>query len=235
MPNHPKLAKAKFLALTLALSAASCTQASEPASYPDPKEDLKAADGVTSATLIVAGGCFWCTEAVFDRVPGVKGVESGYAGGTEETADYQTVSSGTTTHAESIKITYDPTQVSFGKLLKVFFLAAHDPTQVDRQGPDSGKQYRSVIFYENDEQKRVAEAYIKQLDEAKVYEAPIATKLEKLSKFFPAEGYHQKYAKNHPTSGYIEQQLPPKYKKLEKVLASDAEKKDGEKNVEKKE
>lgn len=201
------------------LSAIACTQAAQDVTQtiPDPAVDLKAAEGQTEATMVVAGGCFWCTEAVCQEVPGVKSVVSGYAGGSKEDADYRKVSSGQTDHAEAILITYDPAKISYGQLLKVFFAAAHDPTQLNKQGPDTGKQYRSAIFYANDEQKRVAEAYIKQLTDAKVFDKPIVTTLEKLDVFYPAEDYHQDYAQRNPKDGYIRQNVPQKLKKLEKL------------------
>ncbi len=187
------------------------------ATIPDPAEDLKPTDGQTEAKLVLAGGCFWCTEAVFEAVPGVTGVVSGYAGGSKVDAEYRKVSAAQTEHAEVIEITYDPSKVTFARLLKVFFGAAHDPTQLNRQGPDTGKQYRSAIFYANDDQKRVAEAYIKQLEKAKVFDKPIVTTMEKLDAFYPAEDYHQDYVKNHPQDGYVRQNVPAKLEKLKKL------------------
>jgi peptide-methionine (S)-S-oxide reductase len=207
-----------LLLIPLLLGLASCTQAAVPKALPNPAVDLKPADGQTSAELVLAGGCFWCTEAVFEKVPGVADVVSGYAGGSKADADYKKVSAGETEHAEVIKISYDPAKVSFGKLLKVFFAAAHDPTQLNRQGPDFGKQYRSAIFYADDEQKRVAEAYIQQLGDAKVFSDKIVTTLEKLDAFYPAEGYHQDFAKRNPDHGYVRAHVPQKLAKLEKVL-----------------
>ncbi len=185
--------------------------------FPDPKEDLKVDPKAGNQTIVLAGGCFWCTEGVYQETPGVVDVVSGYAGGTKETADYETVCSGTTGHAESIKITYDPTKTSFGKLLKVFFAVAHDPTQLNGQGADRGKQYRSAIFYANDDQKRVAEAYINQLNDAKVFDKPIVTTLEPLNGFYPAENYHQDYFRHNPDNPYIRSVAAPKVEKAKEA------------------
>jgi peptide-methionine (S)-S-oxide reductase len=209
------------LLLTLGLSACSHA-AADPASVPDPAVDLKYPDGATRAEAVFSGGCFWCTEAVCEHVPGVISVVSGYSGGSQEDATYEKVSTGTTGHAEAIKITYDPRKITYAKLLKVFFAAAHDPTQLNRQGPDRGTQYRSAIFYADDDQKRVAEAYIKQLNEAKVFDKPIVTTLEPLKAFYEAEAYHQDYVKNNPNSGYILQNVPHKLEKLEKIQLAPA-------------
>ena len=163
--------------------------------FPDPERDL---DETGEQTLVVAGGCFWCTEAVCKPLEGVLEATSGYAGGTADTADYETVCSGTTNHAEALRIRYDPKRISFGQLLKIFFSVAHDPTQLDRQGNDHGRQYRSAIFYATPEQKEVAEAYIRQLDAAHVFKDPIVTRLEPLETFYPAEDYHQDYHQKNP-------------------------------------
>jgi methionine-S-sulfoxide reductase len=165
------------------------------------------------ATAIFAGGCFWCTEAAFEQLDGVTDVTSGYAGGTKETADYETVCTGRTGHAEVIRVTYDPKRIPYDRLLDVFF-DAHDPTQLNRQGADVGTQYRSAIFYADDEQKRAAEAKIKQLSEAKQFKGTIVTKLEPLVEFFPAEGYHQDYARNNPMQPYIAAHAIPKACKI---------------------
>jgi peptide-methionine (S)-S-oxide reductase len=186
--------------------------------FPDPKEDLSIAPDAGPQTMVLAGGCFWCVEGVFEQIPGVTDVVSGYAGGSEKEASYETVSSGGTNHAEVVQITYDPAQTSYGKLLKIFFSLAHDPTQLNRQGPDYGKQYRSAIFYANDDEKRVAEAYINQLTEAKVFDDPIVTTLEPLEKFYPAEEYHQDFAQRNPNQGYIRQQALPKIEKTKKAV-----------------
>jgi len=163
---------------------------------------------------VLAGGCFWCVEAVYRELDGVLSVTSGYAGGSAETADYKTVCTGQTEHAEVIQIAYDPARTSFGKLLKIFFAVAHDPTQLNRQGNDVGTQYRSAIFYADDTQKQVAEAYIAQLDAAGVYSAKIVTRLEPLAAFFEAEAYHQNYAELHPDQPYIAAVALPKVDKL---------------------
>ena len=185
--------------------------------FPAPAVDAKMEKQQKTAKLVLAGGCFWCTEAVFERLDGVKNVVSGYAGGSASDADYKKVSSGATSHAESIEITYDPAKISYGEVLRVFFSVAHDPTQLNKQGPDWGKQYRSAIFFANDEQKAVAEAYIKQLNAAGIFSKPIVTTLEKLDKFYPAEGYHQDFVRNNPNQGYVVVNALPKLEKLNKT------------------
>lgn len=187
------------------------------ASFPDPQLDEPKAPQRTIKKAVLAGGCFWCTEAVFELVEGVIDVRAGYSGGSAETANYQAVCTGRTGHAESIEITYDASRVTFGQLLRVFFEVAHDPTQLNRQGPDVGPQYRSAIFYMNDEQKRIAEAYIRQLEEARVFARPIVTRLEPFRAFYPAEGYHQDFARKNPTHAYILMQAAPKVEKLRKA------------------
>ena len=162
------------------------------ASLPNPAVDENRSEK-KSETVVLAGGCFWGVQAVFDAVKGVSSAISGYAGGSKANAHYEIVSTGTTGHAESVQITYDPSQVSFGQLLKIYFSVAHDPTELNRQGPDEGTQYRSEIFYTTDEQKRIAEAYIQQLTAAKVFPKPIVTKVAPLQAFYPAEDYHQDY------------------------------------------
>ncbi len=162
------------------------------ANLPNPAVDQTRSEK-KSETIVLAGGCFWGVEAVFDAVKGVSDAVSGYAGGSKANAHYEIVSSGTTGHAESVQIAYDPSQVTFGQLLKVYFSVAHDPTELNRQGPDEGTQYRSQIFYTNEEQKRVAEAYIQQLNAAKVFKKPIVTKVAPLQAFYMAEDYHQDY------------------------------------------
>ncbi|MDT0496090.1 peptide-methionine (S)-S-oxide reductase MsrA [Algiphilus sp. W345] len=163
---------------------------------------------------ILAGGCFWCVEAVYQELDGVNKVVNGYSGGSAETADYTAVCTGTTEHAEVVQIEYDPAKTSFGELLRIFFSIAHDPTQLDRQGNDLGTQYRSAIFYQNDLQKAVAERYIAQLDAAGVFSCPIVTRLEPLQDFFEAEAYHQNYASQHPRQPYIAGVALPKLAKL---------------------
>jgi peptide-methionine (S)-S-oxide reductase len=185
------------LMLILAGCALSAAQVPPPAvdSAPGAKGQL--------AVAVLAGGCFWGVEAVFERVRGVSDVVSGYAGGRREDADYETVSGGHTGHAESVRISYDPSQISYGKLLQIFFAVVHDPTQLNRQGPDWGTQYRSAIFYANEEQQRVAEAYIAQLNAAKVFGKPVVTKVTPLQAFYPAEEYHQNFIERHPDNSYV--------------------------------
>jgi peptide-methionine (S)-S-oxide reductase len=187
-----------------------------PHQFPDPVIDTAPATG--EQTAVLAGGCFWCTEAVLKEMDGVLAVRSGYAGGTAETADYDAVCSGRTDHAEAIEVRFDPSRVSYGQLLKVFFSVAHDPTQLNRQGNDRGRQYRSAIFTADEEQKRVAEAYIRQLDEAGVLGAPIVTEVGPLEKFYEAEAYHQDYAARNPRQGYIAYTAAPKVEKLRKYF-----------------
>jgi peptide-methionine (S)-S-oxide reductase len=177
---------------------------------PNPAIDAPIATSKTQQTAVVAGGCFWGIQAVFQHVKGVVNATSGYSGGAANTAEYELVSTGETGHAESVKITYDPSQITYGQLLRVFFSVAHDPTQLNRQGPDSGTQYRSVIFYGDDEQKRIAESYIVQLDKAQVFPRPMVTQVVPLKAFYPAEAYHQDYATNHPNNPYIVYNDAPK-------------------------
>ncbi len=184
---------------------------------PVPAKDVSPAAEPGEAKAVLANGCFWCTEAVFEQVPGVKDAVSGYSGGNAAQADYKTVSTGSTKHAEAIEITYDPSQVTYGALLRIFF-ATHDPTTKDRQGPDHGHQYRSAIFYANDEEKAVAEAYIKQLTEAKAFEKPIVTTLEPLEAFHRAEEYHQDFVKNSPNHPYVRAWAVPKVEKVKKLV-----------------
>jgi len=188
-----------------------------PEQFPDPVIDATPASG--DETAVLAGGCFWCVEAVYLQLDGVGSVKSGYAGGTADTADYETVCSGTTDHAEAVEIRYDRAKLTYGKLLKVFFSIAHDPTTRDRQGADVGRQYRSAIFYANDEQKRVAEAYIKQLDAAKVFDRKIVTEVVPLDRFYEAEAYHQNYAARNPGQPYIAFNALPKVKKVRQYYA----------------
>ena len=170
------------------------------------------------AVAVFAGGCFWGVDAVFKHVRGVSRVVSGYAGGNASTAKYMVVSSGMTGHAESVEITYDPTQISYPQLLKVFFTVAHDPTQLNRQGPDVGTQYRSAIFYANDDQKKIAQEYIAQLNAAKAFPKPIVTQVTALEKFYPAEDYHQNYLALHPSEPYIVFNDLPKLEQLKKTF-----------------
>ena len=187
-------------------------------SIPDPVVDAPLASTKGEETAVLAGGCFWGVEAVFEHVKGVSDVRSGYSGGSTETARYEKVGTGATGHAESVKISYDPAQISYGQLLKVFFSVAHDPTELNRQGPDTGTQYRSAIFYANDEQKRIAQAYIEQLNRAKVFGRPIVTEVAALKSFNEAEAYHQDYLVNHPDEPYIVINDMPKVENLKKQL-----------------
>jgi peptide-methionine (S)-S-oxide reductase len=185
-----------------------------PEQFPDPVVDAALADKAGQSWAILAGGCFWCVEAVYKNLEGVSSVKSGYAGGTADTADYETVSSGTTDHAESVEVVYDPSRISYGQILKVFFAIAHDPTQLNRQGPDTGRQYRSAIFYADSEQQRVAQAYIDQLNKAHVFDQPIVTEVVPLEAFYQAETYHQDYAARNPLNPYIVFNAQPKVRKL---------------------
>ena len=217
----------KFLSLLIvssmipAMSACSTTRVSADGprgAIPNPTVDAALATTKGEQIAVLAGGCFWGVEAVFEHVKGVTRVESGYDGGSADTAQYETVSSGRTGHAESVQITYDPSQITYGRLLKVFFAVAHDPTELNRQGPDTGPQYRSAIFYTNEEQKRIAEKYIAQLDSAKVFSDKIATQVDALKSFFTAEDYHQNYLANHPNEPYIVYNDLPKLEALRKQL-----------------
>jgi peptide-methionine (S)-S-oxide reductase len=183
-------------------------------SFPDPAVDLPLATSPSTQSVVLSGGCFWCVEAVYRQLAGIGSVVSGYAGGTKETANYRTVCSGTTDHAEAVKIEYDASKVTLGQLLKVFFSVAHDPTQLNRQGNDIGRQYRSAIFFANDDQRQVAEAYIQQLNAARVLPAPIATTLEPLNAFYVAEDYHQDYAARNPNQPYVCYVALPKVDKV---------------------
>jgi peptide-methionine (S)-S-oxide reductase len=185
------------------------------AGFPTPLKDIPAPANHQVQTAVFAGGCFWGVEDVFEHVKGVLGAVSGYAGGSKSTAVYEAVSTGRTGHAESVRVTYDPSQISFGQLLQVFFSVTHDPTQVDGQGPDKGTQYRSAIFYGTDDQKQVSEAYIQQLNDARIFPRPIATQLKPLAAFYAAEDYHQHFAARNPNYAYVVQYDLPKVKRLQ--------------------
>jgi peptide-methionine (S)-S-oxide reductase len=206
------LSRLSVMFLTVTFVGATACSAGDRASTSIPHPTLDAPVATTKAqqTAVVAGGCFWGIQAVFQHVKGVISATSGYSGGSAETAEYELVSTGETRHAESVKITYDPSQITYGRLLWVFFSVAHDPTQLNRQGPDEGTQYRSSIFYGNDQQKRIAEAYIAQLEKAKVFPGAIVTQVVPLRVFYPAEAYHQDYAAHHPNSPYIVYNDAPK-------------------------
>lgn len=185
-----------------------------PDEFPDPALDIPAAEAPSPSTAVLAGGCFWCVEAVYLQLDGVRAVTSGYAGGSALTANYTAVCSGLTNHAEVVRVEFDPEKISYGQVLKLFFSVAHDPTQKDRQGNDRGRQYRSAVFYADERQKAVAEAYVAQLDAAGVFTAPIATTIEPLERFFEAEAYHQNYAARNPGQPYIAAISTPKVDKL---------------------
>jgi len=204
-----------LILFTALLGATACNaKASPTAAVPAPVLDAPRAATSSQQTAILSGGCFWGIQAVFQHVKGVISATSGYSGGSAKTAEYEIVSTGETGHAESVQIVYDPSQIAYGELLRVFFSVAHDPTQLNRQGPDEGTQYRSSIFYGNDEQKRIAEAYIAQLDKAKVFPRQIVTKVVPLQVFYPAEAYHQNYATLHPDQPYIRYNDAPKVEHL---------------------
>ena len=194
------------------------SDAAAPDQFPDPAIDIPPDPTGTPQSAVLGGGCFWCTEAVFVKLDGVISVLSGYAGGTADTADYKAVCSGTTDHAEVIRVRFDSSRISFGQILKVFFAVAHDPTHLNRQGNDIGRQYRSAVFYADEDQRRVSEAYIKQLSDAKVFPSPIVTTLEPLEQFFEAEAYHQNFVARNPGQPYVAAVAVPKVKKLEKAF-----------------
>jgi peptide-methionine (S)-S-oxide reductase len=206
-----------FTAVALAIAATNFAFGAEKAvALPPPAQDVVSA--APTETAVFAGGCFWGVQAVFQHTKGVLNAVSGYAGGDQATAHYQVVGSGLTGHAESVQITYDPKQVSYGKLLQIFFSVAHDPTQSNRQGPDVGPQYRSAIFYSTPQQKEITDKYIAQLEAAKVYPKKIVTQVAPLAGFFPAEAYHQDYATLHPKSPYIASFDLPKIANLKALM-----------------
>jgi peptide-methionine (S)-S-oxide reductase len=214
LSSFPSRVSALLLMLTLA-GVVACNAGDRPAaSIPSPLVDTALAKDKAEQTAVVSGGCFWGIQAVFQHVKGVINATSGYSGGAASTAEYELVSNGDTGHAESVKITYDPSQITYGQLLRIFFSVAHDPTELNRQGPDTGSQYRSSIFYASDEQKRVADAYISQLEKAKVFPRPIVTQVVALKAFYPAEAYHQDYAAHHPNNPYIVVNDAPKVANL---------------------
>ncbi|MCS4509881.1 peptide-methionine (S)-S-oxide reductase MsrA [Xylophilus ampelinus] len=226
---RPGLAGSKSLVASglIALAAwayfgGSAAAAEKGVKLPAPTVDIPlvaAATPARTATAVFAGGCFWGVQAVFQHTRGVLNAVSGYAGGAAETARYEAIGSGRTGHAEAVKITYDPSSISYGRLLQVYFAVAHDPTQRDRQGPDTGTQYRSAIFYQDAEQKRIAEAYIAQLDAAHAFPARIVTVLSPVGQgFFPAEAYHQDYATRNPQSPYIARFDLPKLAELQTLM-----------------
>ncbi|SFF39152.1 peptide-methionine (S)-S-oxide reductase [Fontimonas thermophila] len=189
-----------------------------PAEFPDPDLDI-GVDAGARQSAVLAGGCFWCVETVFRQLDGVLDVVSGYAGDSAQTADYKTVCSGVTNHAEVVRVEFDAAKISYGQLLKVFFSVAHDPTHLNRQGNDVGRQYRSAVFYADDAQREVAERYIRKLEAAKAFAAPIVTSLERLEAFHKAEDYHQDYAARNPGQPYIRAVALPKREKVRHYFA----------------
>jgi peptide-methionine (S)-S-oxide reductase len=205
-----------LLGSTMACNVAATAADESAVTIPDPTVDAPLATAKGERTAVFAGGCFWGVEAVFEHVKGVTNVVSGYSGGTARTANYDLVSAGRTGHAEAVRITYDPSQITYGRLLKIFFSVAHDPTQLNRQGPDTGKHYRSAIFYTDAEQKRIVDGYIEQLNGAKVFGGQIVTQVAALDVFHLAEAYHQDYAARHPDQPYIKHHDLPKVENLRK-------------------
>ena len=205
-----------MFALPALVISACCAFAKSKPEFPDPAVDVTGPAAQGPQTAVLAGGCFWGVEGVFERIKGVTKVVSGFAGGAKSTAHYEEVSTGRTGHAESVEITYDPSQITYGQLLKVFFSVVHDPTELNRQGPDTGTQYRSAIFYTNDDQKKIAEAYIKQLDDAKIFRHAIVTQVVPLNGFYAAEKYHQHFLDNNMNYPYIVYNDLPKIAALKK-------------------
>jgi peptide-methionine (S)-S-oxide reductase len=200
----------------IAISAVAVANTKTLKSLPEPVVNSSMVATQGKQIAVFAGGCFWGMEAVFEHTKGVTNVVSGFAGGSPETANYERVSGGDTGHAEAVQITYNPTQVTYGELLKIFFAVAHDPTQRDRQGPDWGRQYRSAIFFANNDQKQVAQRYIQQLTQAKAFSSPIVTELTPLTDFYPAEEYHQNFIARNPTYPYVVVHDLPKLEELKK-------------------
>ncbi len=209
---------AGFSGLLSLTALVACNSASATAKIPGPVVDDPLAAAKGQQTAVFAGGCFWGIQAVFEHVKGVTSATAGYSGGSVKNPNYEAVSAGETGHAESVKVVYDPSQISFGRLLEVFFSVAHNPTELNRQGPDTGTQYRSAIFYANEGQRRIAQAYIEQLNQAKVFPRPIVTQVVALSGFYPAEDYHQDYARKHPGDPYIVFNDLPKVEHLRQQL-----------------
>ncbi|MCX7318083.1 MAG: peptide-methionine (S)-S-oxide reductase MsrA [Hyphomicrobiales bacterium] len=211
------LGAAAGAAVIAAVAIAPSFASEEAVVIPAPAMDVQAASGMQ--TVVIAGGCFWGVQGVYQHTKGVVSAVSGYSGGAKSTANYNAIGTGTTGHAEAVEVKYDPSKISYGKILQIYFSVVHDPTQLNRQGPDSGTQYRSEIFATTPEQKKVAEAYIAQLNAAKVYKKPIATKLGMLQAFYPAEAYHQDYLTLHPKQPYIVYNDLPKIENLKKIFA----------------
>jgi peptide-methionine (S)-S-oxide reductase len=212
------LIQAGFLTTAMTVAAIVLAPHSRAVALPDPANDTPLASDHGTETAVFAGGCFWGMQGVFEHVKGVTHVTAGYAGGSADTAQYETVSTGTTGHAESVQVTWDPAQVTFGQLLKVYFGVAHDPTQLNRQDPDEGTQYRSAIFFTAPEQQKVAQGYVTQLDAAKAFPQPIVTQIVPFKGFYAAEGYHQDYLQHHPNQPYIAMYDMPKIAALKREL-----------------
>ena len=208
----------RILAIVCVIATLGCNAATAGVALPDPLVDAPLANAKGKQTAVFAGGCFWGIQAVFQHVKGVKSATAGYSGGAAQTAHYEMVSTGETGHAESVQVIYDPSQVTYRQLLKVFFSVAHDPTELNRQGPDTGTQYRSAIFYSTEEQQRIALAYINQLNQAKILNRTIVTQVVAFNSFYQAEGYHQNYAVKHPDDPYIATNDLPKVENLRKQL-----------------
>jgi len=209
---------ARFLVLLCLAGSLACNASNSAVALPDPAVDAPLAKAHGSESVVLAGGCFWGIQAVYQHVKGVTSAVSGYSGGSAETAEYETVSSGSTGHAESVKVTFDPAQISLGQILRIFFSVAHNPTELNRQGPDTGTQYRSVVFYAGEDQKRITQAYIEQLNRAKVFSRPIVTEVAALSAYYPAEAYNQDYATRHPNQPYIAINDLPKVEHLKQMF-----------------
>ncbi len=217
-PRLPRVLAASLSALVMALAPALSSCAESATVIPAPALDEPAAGHASSETAVLAGGCFWGVQGVFQHLKGVRQVLSGYAGGSKDTAEYETVSTGRTGHAESVQITFDPRVLSYGRILQVYFSVAHDPTQLNRQGPDSGTQYRSAIFVMDETQRRIARKYVAQLDQAGVFRRPIVTRIDDFTGFYPAEAYHQDFATRHPDHPYIAFNDLPKIENLKRVF-----------------
>jgi peptide-methionine (S)-S-oxide reductase len=203
-----------LICLALLVGATACNARDNGVPVPAPTLDAPRASASSQQTVVLAGGCFWGVQAVYQHVKGVISATSGYAGGSPKLADYETVSGGRTGHAESVQVVFDASQITYGELLRVFFSVAHDPTELNRQGPDEGMQYRSAIFYTSDEQKRITDAYITQIDQAHIFSHKIVTQVTPLKGFYPAEAYHQNYATLHPNQPYIVYNDAPKVEHL---------------------
>jgi peptide-methionine (S)-S-oxide reductase len=216
-PRLHRFASAVLILLGAVSAVTACATAEEAVTIPAPTLDNPKASGALQ-TIVLSGGCFWGVQGVYEHMNGVRRALSGYAGGQGHTAHYEVVSGGDTGHAESVQITFDPKEVSVGEILQVFFSVAHDPTQLNRQGPDSGSQYRSAIFYADAQQEKIARAYIAQLDQAKVFRKPIVTRVDPLKGFFPAEDYHQDYLLRNPREPYIVFNDLPKIKNFQRLL-----------------